>query len=50
MQQKKVAEKFKSELENEDIEVYIFNADKSTKEDILASIKEIRFNTIWYFN
>ena len=37
---KKIAEKFKSELENEDIEVYIFNADKSTKEDILASIKE----------
>ena len=37
---KKIAEKYKSELENEHIEVYIFNADKSTKEDILASIKE----------
>lgn len=37
---KGIAEKFKSELENEDIEVAIFNADKSSKEDILNSIKE----------
>lgn len=37
---KKIAEKFKSELENEDIEVTIFNADKATKEDILNSIIE----------
>lgn len=37
---KGIAEKFKSELENEDIEVAIFNADKTSKEDILNSIKE----------
>lgn len=37
---KGIAEKFKSELENEDIEVAIFNADKSSKDDILNSIKE----------
>lgn len=37
---KGIAEKFKAELENEDIEVTIFNADKSSKEDILNSIKE----------
>ncbi|MDU8977025.1 MAG: FprA family A-type flavoprotein [Clostridium perfringens] len=38
---KKIAEKFKSELENEDIEVYIFNADKSTKEDILKELPKL---------
>ncbi|MDZ5254021.1 FprA family A-type flavoprotein [Clostridium sp. LIBA-8841] len=37
---KRIAEKFKAELENEDIEVAIFNADKTNKEDILNSIKE----------
>ncbi|EGT3615042.1 FprA family A-type flavoprotein [Clostridium perfringens] len=37
---KKIAEKFKSELEKEDIEVSIFNADKSAKEDMLNSIKQ----------
>lgn len=37
---KGIAEKFKAELENEDIEVAIFNADKTNKEDILNSIKE----------
>ncbi|ELC8442327.1 FprA family A-type flavoprotein [Clostridium perfringens] len=37
---KGIAEKFKSELENENIEVAIFNADKTNKEDILNSIKE----------
>lgn len=37
---KRIADKFKSELESEDIEVTIFNADRSSEEDILASIKE----------
>lgn len=36
---KRIADKFKAELENEDIEVTIFNADRANKEDILASIK-----------
>ena len=37
---KRIADKFKSELESEDIEVTIFNADRFSEEDILASIKE----------
>lgn len=37
---KRIADKFKAELESEDIEVTIFNADRANKEDILASIKE----------
>ncbi|MBY0755868.1 FprA family A-type flavoprotein [Clostridium sardiniense] len=37
---KVIAEKFKEEFKTEDIEVAIFNADKSNEEEILESIKE----------
>ncbi|MGG7076490.1 FprA family A-type flavoprotein [Clostridium sardiniense] len=37
---KGIAEKFKEEFEAEDIEVTIFNADKSNEEEIIEAIKE----------
>lgn len=37
---KRIADKFKEEFEKEEIQVSVFNADKTNKEDIMKSIKE----------